>query len=117
MSDATRVSIGQVKRDISELVNRVAYAGERIVLVSRGKPKAALVSVEDLEWLERAKATRGDAWQAWLAESDALNDAIRTRQGGQDVDGDAAWDAARADLEAHAAPEEGGEGDHAAAGG
>ena len=38
----THVSIGQVKRDISELVNRVSYAGERIILTSRGKPKAAL---------------------------------------------------------------------------
>lgn len=113
MSDATRVSIGQVKRDLSELVNRVAYAGERIVLVSRGKPKAALVSVEDLAWLERAKATHGNAWQAWLAESATLGDAIRTRQGGKDVDVDAAWTAARADLEAHGAPE----GDDAAAGG
>jgi hypothetical protein len=36
----THVSIGQVKRDISELVNRVSYAGERIILTSRGKPKA-----------------------------------------------------------------------------
>ena len=41
------VSIGQVKRDISELVNRVAYGGERIVLTSRGKPKAVLVSLSD----------------------------------------------------------------------
>ena len=44
--DAT-VSIGEVKRDISELVNRVAFGGERIVLTSRGKPKAVLVNVED----------------------------------------------------------------------
>lgn len=44
-----KVSIGEVKRDISELVNRVAYGGERIVLTSRGKPKAVLVSVEDYE--------------------------------------------------------------------
>ena len=28
------VSIGRVKRDISDLVNRVAYGGERIVLTS-----------------------------------------------------------------------------------
>jgi hypothetical protein len=30
----TQVSIGQVKRDISELVNRVSYGGERIILTS-----------------------------------------------------------------------------------
>lgn len=29
-----RISIGQVTRDISELVNRVAYGHERIVLTS-----------------------------------------------------------------------------------
>jgi hypothetical protein len=29
----TQASIGQVKRDISELVNRVSYAGERIILL------------------------------------------------------------------------------------
>ena len=34
------VSIGQVKRAISELVNCVTYAGERIILTSRDKPKA-----------------------------------------------------------------------------
>jgi len=41
-----RVAIGQAKRDLSDLVNRVAYGGERILLMSRGKPKAALVSFE-----------------------------------------------------------------------
>ncbi|MBK6325563.1 MAG: type II toxin-antitoxin system Phd/YefM family antitoxin [Chloroflexi bacterium] len=45
MSEA-QISIGQVKRDF-ELVNRVAFGGERIVLTSRGKPKAVLVSLED----------------------------------------------------------------------
>jgi len=31
----TKIAIGQAKRDISELVNRVAYGSERIVLTSR----------------------------------------------------------------------------------
>ena len=43
----TQVSIGQVKRDISDLVNRAAYGGERIVFTSRGRPKAAIVSIGD----------------------------------------------------------------------
>ena len=51
-----RISIGQVKQDLSEWVNRVAYRGERIVLTSRGKPKAALVSMEDYEHLQREQA-------------------------------------------------------------
>ena len=56
-----RVSIGRVKRDISELVNRVAYGGERIVLTSRGKPKAAIVSTKDYDRLEREGAAQGMA--------------------------------------------------------
>jgi prevent-host-death family protein len=79
------VSIGQVKRDISELVNRVAYQGERIVLTSRGRPKAVLVSVEDyarLQEAEKGPAGRG----AWLASAQALAARIRERRGGYDVD-------------------------------
>lgn len=53
-----QVSIGQVKRDISELVNRVAYGGERVVLTSRRKPKAVLVSVSDYEQLTAQRAAR-----------------------------------------------------------
>ena len=34
-----QVSIGHVKREISDLVNRVSYAGERIILTSHGKPR------------------------------------------------------------------------------
>jgi len=48
---ATEVSIGHVKKDISALVNRVAYGLERIVLTSRGRPKAAIVSIDDYERL------------------------------------------------------------------
>ena len=39
--------IGRIKRDISELINRVAHGGERIVFTSRGKPKA-LVRIDDM---------------------------------------------------------------------
>ena len=34
------------------MVNRVAYAHERVILERRGKNVAALVSIEDLELLE-----------------------------------------------------------------
>jgi prevent-host-death family protein len=93
MSD-TAVSIGQVKRDISELVNRVAFAGERIVLTSRGKPKAALVSIEDYEKLKQSQDDeRIVQWQNWLAASDVLAENILAERNGKPVDMDAAWDA------------------------
>lgn len=96
-----RVAIGQVKRDLSDLVNRVAYGGERILLTSRGKPKAALVSFEDYQRLEQERASQDLArWQAWLAESEKLAADILERRGGVPLDVDALWQAARADLEA-----------------
>jgi prevent-host-death family protein len=96
----TRVSIGEVKRDISELVNRVAYGGERIVLTSRGKPKAALVSINDYELLEQESVEKAMAeWKAWLAESEKLTADVLARRQGRPLDVDALWQAARTDLE------------------
>jgi prevent-host-death family protein len=96
----TKVSIGQVKRDISELINRVAYGGERIVLTSRGKPKAAIVSMADYGQLEREQAAQGLAlWRGWLAESEALAADVLLRRQGKPLDVDSLWQAARTDLE------------------
>ena len=38
---------------MADALNKVAYAGERVVLARRGKGVAALVSMEDLELLEK----------------------------------------------------------------
>jgi prevent-host-death family protein len=35
-----------------ETIGKVQFGGERIILEHRGRPVAALVSVEDLEWFE-----------------------------------------------------------------
>ena len=93
----TQVSIGQIKRDISELVNRVTYGGERIILTSRGKPKAALVSMQDYERLLRSEG-RASEIQKWLAETRALSGRIEKRRG-KPVDVDAILEASRSDLE------------------
>ena len=92
-----QVSIGQVKRDISELVNRVSYAGERIILTSRGKPKAALVSIEDYERLLKSES-RGADIKKWLAETRTLSTNIEKRRG-QPIDVDDILDASRNELE------------------
>jgi prevent-host-death family protein len=94
----TQISIGQVKRDISELINRVAYKGERILLTSRGRPKAALVSLEDyekLQELEKNALSRDE----WLSDARKLAERIRQRRGDQLVDVDALLTSSRADLE------------------
>jgi prevent-host-death family protein len=46
------VSISKMKDTLSEVINRAAYGHERIVIASRGKPKAAVISIVDLERLE-----------------------------------------------------------------
>jgi prevent-host-death family protein len=43
------VDTGTVRKDLSNVLNRVAYGGERLVITRHGKPSAAIVSVEDLE--------------------------------------------------------------------
>lgn len=48
----TMISISQMKNTLSEVLNRVAYGQERIIIASRGKPKAVVISVADLERLE-----------------------------------------------------------------
>lgn len=46
------VTLTELKQNLSDIVNRAAYGNARIELVSRGKAKAALISLEDLRRLE-----------------------------------------------------------------
>lgn len=95
-----QVSIGRVKREISELLNRVAFGGERIVLTSRGKPKAVIVSLEDYEHLQQEEAkTQLGQWEAWLAANAVLTAKIMAERGNKPLDVDAVWAEAHADLE------------------
>jgi len=96
----THVSIGRVKRDISEIVNRVAYGGERVVLTSRGKPKAAIVSMEDYARLEQQGRLANLAqWEAWAAESRQFAAEVMERRAGEPLDVNGLWEAVRSELE------------------
>jgi len=79
------VSISEIKRDVSAIINRVAFGGERIVLTSRGRPKAALVSMDDLERLqeldEDVVAHRARR-KAALEQARAVREKIAARVGG-----------------------------------
>jgi len=100
MDIEVRIAIGQVRRDISKLVNRVAYGGERVILTSRGRPKAALVSLDDLEQIrEREKGRKRAAWKEWKKESARLNQIVLAETRGEIPDIDQLLEAARADLE------------------
>jgi len=99
MQDRT-VSIGEVKRDISELVNRVAYGHERIVLTSRGKPKAVLINIEDYErLLEQEQAVEHQKWEAWMRRADDLGQQILRERSGDPLDIAQVIEAAKDELE------------------
>jgi len=48
----THVTVRQARQNLADLLNRAAYGVERIVILRRGTPIAAIVCVEDLEHLE-----------------------------------------------------------------
>ena len=43
----TAYSVGDARENFAEIINRVAFGGERIVITRHGKPIAAIVSVPD----------------------------------------------------------------------
>jgi prevent-host-death family protein len=49
---AEKVRVTEAKAQLSALMARVGYGGERFVIERRGRPLAALVGVEDLARLE-----------------------------------------------------------------
>ena len=55
------VDTSQMKAQLSEFIGRVAFGHERLLVLRRGKPVAALVSVEDLRQLEVADAAAGQS--------------------------------------------------------
>jgi prevent-host-death family protein len=46
-------TISQARRELADIVNRVAYGGQRIRLMRHGRAIAAIVPVEDLALLDR----------------------------------------------------------------
>jgi prevent-host-death family protein len=75
------VPVTQARADLADLVSRVGYTGERILLTRHGKPLAALVPVDDLEELERPPAEIGFSI-APSAEREADESARPQRTGG-----------------------------------
>ena len=49
----TTISMSEIRLKLSELANRVIYGGERVVVEKNNKPAFAIVSMEDVELLER----------------------------------------------------------------
>ncbi|MFI7388225.1 type II toxin-antitoxin system Phd/YefM family antitoxin [Streptomyces sp. NPDC049813] len=56
---AYEIPVTQARAELAELINRVVYGGERVVVTRHGKPLVGLVSAADLERLEALAAAAG----------------------------------------------------------
>ena len=63
--------VAEAKSRFSELLNRAGYGKERFVIRKRGRPVAAIVSVEDLSRLEDTRPTEPEGL---LAAAGALGE-------------------------------------------
>ncbi len=50
---ATKISTADARKNFADIVNKVAYGKESIVLTRRGQDVAALVSIDELELLQQ----------------------------------------------------------------
>ncbi|MGY0022327.1 type II toxin-antitoxin system Phd/YefM family antitoxin [Streptomyces sp. cg35] len=57
---AYEIPVTQARAELADLINRVVYGGERVVVTRHGKPLVALVSAADLERLEALGEPSGD---------------------------------------------------------
>lgn len=66
----TSITTAEAKDQFIELVNRAAHDKERIVLMRREKPVAAIISIEDFKLLESIQ-NKGDLEEAAEALKEA----------------------------------------------
>ncbi|MGY0488008.1 type II toxin-antitoxin system Phd/YefM family antitoxin [Streptomyces sp. WG-D5] len=57
---AYEIPVTQARAELADLINRVVYGSERVVVTRHGKPLVALVSAADLERLEAMKEPAGE---------------------------------------------------------
>lgn len=51
-SRVAEIAASDTREHISEVISRVAYGHERVIVTRNGKPQAAIVSIQDLEQLK-----------------------------------------------------------------
>ena len=74
-----KVSLTDLRQNLAHLINRASYGGDRIVLVSHGEPKAAIIGIEELRRLEQGRAgldAREERFRLALERSDRLRSEV-----------------------------------------
>lgn len=79
------MTVVEVRRNFSEVMARVAYLRQRVVIERKGRPMMALISIADLERLEALEQSAGETRarrEAALAAAAAARAAIRAERDG-----------------------------------
>ncbi|MGW0881449.1 type II toxin-antitoxin system Phd/YefM family antitoxin [Streptomyces sp. NPDC002671] len=72
---AYEIPVTQARAELADLINRVVYGGERVVVTRHGKPLVALVSAADLERLDALDGADDPA------EEQVISSVSRVREG------------------------------------
>jgi prevent-host-death family protein len=78
-----QMAASAAREEFAEVLNRVAYGKERIVLHRHGKPVVAIIPVEDLQLLERLideEEDRIDVEEARLILADPTDEGVPLEQ-------------------------------------
>ena len=61
----TKVTTAEARKNFADIVNSVAYGKDPVVLTRRGKELVALISMEDLQLLQKLEEQQdiADAWK------------------------------------------------------
>lgn len=77
---AYEIPVTQARAELADLINRVVYGGERVVVTRHGKPLVALVSAADLERLEELPESAEEQVVSSLSSVREVASAPRERQ-------------------------------------
>jgi len=85
MEERVYLPVSELNLNVSVVLNRAVFGGERLVITSRGKPKAAIISLADLERFEE------------LEDAQAAREALAEYRAGNMADF-VPWEQAKAEL-------------------
>ena len=78
-----QITMTELRQGLGKLVNQAAFGKDRLILMSHGQPKAAIIGVAELEQLRQladASTTQADRYSAALTTTDDLRHRIRKWQ-------------------------------------
>ncbi|MEV8592195.1 type II toxin-antitoxin system Phd/YefM family antitoxin [Streptomyces sp. NPDC052012] len=71
---AYEIPVTQARAELADLINRVVYGGERVVVTRHGKPLVALVSADDLRRLDELPEATAPAEEQVISAVSAVRD-------------------------------------------